>query len=31
MSWAQVLRLHWDVLAATDCFPVAVATWHGFL
>ena len=22
MSWAQVLRTHWEVLAATDCFTV---------
>jgi hypothetical protein len=31
MSWAQFLKLHWDVLAATDCFTVEVATWHGLV
>jgi transposase InsO family protein len=31
MSWAQCLKLHWDVLAATDCFTVEVATWHGLV
>jgi len=31
MSWAQFLKLHWDVLAATDFFTVEVATWHGFV
>src|SRR5215471_14661352 len=29
MSWAQFLKLHWEVLAATDFFTVEVATWHG--
>jgi putative transposase len=29
MSWAQFLKLPWDVLAATDFFTVEVATWHG--
>jgi putative transposase len=29
MSWSQFLKLHWDVLAATDFFTVEVATWHG--
>jgi putative transposase len=29
MSWSQFLRLHWEVLAATDFFTVEVATWHG--
>jgi putative transposase len=29
MSWGQFLKLHWEVLAATDFFTVAVATWHG--
>ncbi len=28
MSWAQFLKLHWEVLAATDFFTVEVATWH---
>jgi len=31
MSWAQLLQLHWDVLAATDFFTVEVATWHGLV
>jgi putative transposase len=31
MSWAQLLTLHWDVLAATDFFPVEVATWQGLV
>lgn len=26
MSWAQCLKLHWEVLAATDFFTVEVAT-----
>jgi hypothetical protein len=25
----QFLKLHWEVLAATDFFTVEVATWHG--
>ena len=29
MSWSQFLKRHWEVLAATDFFTVAVATWHG--
>jgi putative transposase len=29
MSWSQFLKLHWEVLAATDFFTVEVATWHG--
>jgi hypothetical protein len=29
MSWAQFLKLHWEVLAATGFFTVEVATWHG--
>jgi putative transposase len=29
MSWAKFLKMHWEVLAATDFFTVAVATWHG--
>jgi transposase InsO family protein len=28
MSWQQFLKIHWDVLAATDFFTVEVATWH---
>jgi putative transposase len=31
MSWAQFLKLHWEVLAATDFFTVEVATWHGLV
>src|SRR5919198_1191455 len=31
MSWAQFLRRHWEVLAATDFFTVEVATWHGLV
>jgi putative transposase len=31
MRWAQFLKLHWDVLAATDFFTVEVATWHGLV
>jgi hypothetical protein len=29
MSWAQFLKRHWEVFAATDFFTVEVATWHG--
>jgi putative transposase len=31
MSWAQFLKLHWEVLAATDFFTAEVATWHGLV
>ena len=31
MSWTQFLKLHWDVLVATDFFTVEVATWHGLV
>jgi transposase InsO family protein len=31
MSWAQCLRLPWEMLAATDFFTVEVATWHGLV
>jgi transposase InsO family protein len=31
MRWAQFLRLHWQVLAATDFFTVEVPTWHGLV
>jgi putative transposase len=31
MSWSQFLKLHWDVLAATDLFTVEVAMWHGLV
>jgi transposase InsO family protein len=31
MGWAQFLKLHWEVLAATDFFTVEVATWQGLV
>src|ERR687888_1203334 len=31
MSWAQFLKLRWEVLAATDLFTVEVAPWHGLV
>src|SRR4029078_6768447 len=31
MSWAQFLKMHWEVLAATDFLTVEVATWHGLV
>jgi hypothetical protein len=31
MSSPQFLKIHWDVLAATDFFMVEVATWHGLI
>jgi putative transposase len=31
MSWQQFLKIHWDVLAATDFFTVEVATWQGLV
>lgn len=31
MSWSQFLKLHWEMLAATDFFTVEVATWHGLV
>src|SRR5882724_10482409 len=31
MSWRQFLKLHWEVLAATDFFTVEVATWHSLV
>ena len=31
MSWAQFLKRHWEVLAATDFFTVEGATWHGLV
>ena len=31
MSWSQFIKLHWEVLAATDFFTVEVATWHGLV
>jgi putative transposase len=31
ISWQQFLKIHWDVLAATDFCTVEVATWHGLV
>ncbi len=31
VSWAQFLKVHWKVLAATDFFTVEVITWDGFV
>ena len=31
MSWSQFLKMHWDVLAATDFFTVEVVTWQGLM
>jgi transposase InsO family protein len=31
MSWTPFLKMHWEVLAATDFFTVEVATWHGLV
>jgi putative transposase len=31
MRWTQFLKLHWEVLAATDFFTAEVATWHGLV
>ena len=31
MSWSQFLKMHWEVLTATDFFTVEVATWHGLV
>ncbi len=31
MGWTQFLKMHWEVLAATDFFTVEVATWHGLV
>jgi transposase InsO family protein len=30
-SWSQFLKMHWEMLAATDFFTVEVATWHGLI
>jgi transposase InsO family protein len=30
-SWAQFLKMHWEVLAATDFFTVEVVTWQGLM
>ena len=29
--WGQFLKMHWEVLAATDFFTVEVTTWHGLV
>jgi putative transposase len=31
MSWSPFLKMHWEVLAATDFFTVEVATWRGLV
>src|SRR5215470_11807030 len=31
MSRTQFLKMHWDVLSATDFFTLEVATWHGLV
>jgi putative transposase len=31
IGWTQLLKMHGEVLAATDCFTVEVATWHGLV
>jgi transposase InsO family protein len=31
MSWTKFLKMHWEVLAATDFFAVEVATWYGLM
>jgi putative transposase len=31
IGWSQFLKMHWDVLAATDFFTVEVATWYGIV
>jgi hypothetical protein len=31
MDWRQFLKLHWEVVAATDFFTVEVATWRGLV
>jgi putative transposase len=31
MSWSQFLKMHWEVLAATDFFTVEAATRHGLI
>jgi hypothetical protein len=31
MSWSPFLKMHWEVLAATDFFTVEVVTWHGLV
>ena len=31
MSWGQCIKLHWEVLAASDFFTVEVAIWQGLV
>jgi transposase InsO family protein len=31
ISWSQFLKMHWEMLAATDFFTVEVTTWHGIV
>src|SRR6266496_3186861 len=31
MGWATCVKMHWEVMAATDFFTVEVATWHGLV
>jgi putative transposase len=31
MSWSQFLKMHWEMLAATDFFTVEVVTWNGLV
>ena len=31
MSWTQFLKMHWEVLAATDFFTVEVVAWQGLM
>jgi transposase InsO family protein len=31
MSWSRFLKMHWEILAATDFFTVEVATWRGLV
>jgi putative transposase len=31
MSWTQFLKMPCEIFAATDCFSVEVATWHGLV
>jgi putative transposase len=31
MRWGQFLKMHWEVLAATDFFTVEVVTWYGLV
>jgi transposase InsO family protein len=31
MRWSQFLKMHWEMLAATDCFTIEVAAGHGLV